>query len=50
MVTEMEGEYAQNPAKIVCLDILDAYHQNDPVLVGLLEAKISEYLACEELI
>ena len=50
MVAEMEGEYGQNPAKIICLDILDVYHQNDPTLVQGLEAKLYEYLACEELI
>jgi len=50
MVTEMVEEYGQNPAKIVCLDTLDIYFQNDPALVQQLEAKIYEYLACEELI
>jgi len=50
MVTEMVERYGQNPAKIVCLDILDVYVQNDPVLVQRLEAKIYEYLAREGLI
>jgi predicted protein tyrosine phosphatase len=50
MVTEMIEEYGQNPAKIVCLDILDVYAQNDPILIQLLEAKLYEYLALEGLI
>ena len=50
MVTELVEGYGQNPAKIVCLDILDVYVQNDPVLVQRLEAKLYEYLAREELI
>lgn len=50
MVTEMVEGYGQNPAKIVCLDILDVYVQNDPVLIQRLEAKLYEYLAREGLI
>jgi len=50
MVTAMVERYGQNPAKIICLDILDAYPQNDPALVQLLEAKIYEYLSREGLI
>jgi predicted protein tyrosine phosphatase len=50
MVTEMVEGYNQNPAKIVCLDILDVYAQNDPVLVQRLEAEMYKYLAREELI
>ena len=50
MVGEMVERYGQNPAKVVCLDILDVYAQNDPVLVQRLEAKMYEYLAREELI
>lgn len=50
MVTEMVERYGQNPAKIVCLDILDVYVQNDPVLVQRLEVRIYEYLAREGLI
>ncbi len=50
MVTEMTEQYGQNPAKIVCLDILDVYAQNDPVLVQRLQAKLYEHLAREELI
>jgi predicted protein tyrosine phosphatase len=50
MVTEMVEEYSQNPAKIVCLDILDVYAQNDPVLVQRLQAKLYEHLAREEVI
>jgi predicted protein tyrosine phosphatase len=50
MVTEMVEGYSQNPAKIVCLNILDVYVQNDPVLVQRLESKLYEHLAREELI
>ena len=50
MVTEMVERYGQNPAKIVCLNILDVYSQNDPALVQLLEAKMYEYLYREGLI
>ena len=50
MATEMVEGYGQNPAKIVCLDILDVYAQNDPALVQRLEATMYEYLAREELI
>ena len=50
MVTEMVEGYGQNPAKIVCLDILDVYSQNDPVLVQRLEAKMYEHLDREGLI
>ena len=50
MVTEMVEGYSQNPAKIVCLDILDVYAQNDPVLVQRLGAEMYKYLAREEMI
>lgn len=50
MVTEIVEKSGQNPAKVVCLDILDVYVQNDPTLVRRLEAKMYEYLAREELI
>lgn len=50
MVSEMVEEYGQNPAKVVCVDILDVYVQNDPVLVRRLEAKMYEYLMREGLL
>ena len=50
MVAEMVKGYGQNPAKIVCWDILDVYSQNDPVLVQRLEAKMYEHLDREGLI
>ncbi len=50
MATEMIEEYSQNHAKVVCLDILDVYVQNDPILVQRLEAKLYEYLAREGLL
>jgi predicted protein tyrosine phosphatase len=50
MVTEMVEGYGQNPAKIVCLDILDLYKRNDPGLVAMLEEKLYEYLMKEGLL
>jgi len=50
MTREMVEKYGQNPAKVICFDILDVYVQNDPILVQRLEAKMYEYLAREELI
>ena len=50
MVMTIMSEYGQNPAKIVCLDILDVYARNDPVLVQRLEAKMYEHLDREGLI
>ena len=50
MATEMVEGYGQNPAKIVCLDVLDLYKRNDPSLVAMLEEKIYRYLAQEGLI
>ena len=50
MVTEMVEGYGQNPAKIVCLDILDVYAQNDPALVQRLETKMYEHFDREGLI
>jgi len=44
MVTEMVEEYGQDPAKILCLDILDTYERDEPELVGTLEHKLHEYL------
>jgi len=50
MVTDMAEGYSQNPAKIVCPDILGVYAQNDPLCVERLEAEMYKYLAREELI
>ena len=50
MADEMVERYGQNRAKVVCLDILDVYVQNDPILVQRLEAKMYDYLAQEGLI
>jgi predicted protein tyrosine phosphatase len=49
-VTEMVEGYGQNPAKVVCLDILEVYVQNDPVLIQRLETKLCGCLEREELI
>lgn len=50
MMDQMTQRYGQNPAKIVCLDILDVYFQNDPVLIQRLEAELYHYLGQEGLI
>ena len=50
MLVEMVEGYGQNPAKIVCLDVLDLYKRNDPSLVAMLEEKIYRHLAQEGLI
>ena len=50
MATEMVDGYGQNPAKIVCLDVLDLYKRNDPSLAAMLEEKIYRYLAQEGLL
>ncbi|MCL5280649.1 MAG: phosphotyrosine protein phosphatase [Planctomycetes bacterium] len=47
MVTEMVEGYGQNPAKVICLEILDLYKRNDPGLVRLLEQKLYEHLMQE---
>ena len=50
MVSEMVEGYGQNPAKVVCLDVLDIYKRNDPGLVAMLEEKIYRHLVQEGLI
>lgn len=50
MATEMIEEYGQNPAKVVCLDILDVYVRNDPVLIRRLEAILYGHLIREGLL
>ncbi len=44
MVGEMVEEYGQNPAKVICLDILDLYERDEPELVRTLEQGLYEYL------
>jgi predicted protein tyrosine phosphatase len=50
MVMEMVEEYGQNPAKVICLDILDIYERNEPELVKTLEQKLYERLMQEGLL
>jgi len=50
MITEMVEVYGQDRDKIVCLDIPDAYFQNAPDLVDLLEKKLRSHLVREGLI
>ncbi len=49
-VMEMVEEYGQNPAKVICLDILDIYERNEPELVRTLEQKLYEHLIREGLL
>ena len=50
MAIEMVEGYGQNPAKVVCLDVLDLYKRNDPWLVAMLEEKMYRHLAQEGLV
>ena len=50
MVQAMVEQYGQDPAKVICLEILDVYVQNDPTLVRRLEEKIRAHLAREGLV
>jgi len=50
MATEMEEVYGQDRDKIVCLDIPDAYFQDAPDLVDLLEKKLRSHFVREGLI
>jgi len=50
MVTEMVEAYGQDRDKIVCLDIPDAYFQDAPDLVDLLEKKLRSHFVAEGLI
>ena len=50
MKDEIVDTYGQDPAKVVCFDIADAYFQNDPVLVQRLEKKLRTHLTEEGLI
>jgi predicted protein tyrosine phosphatase len=43
-------EYGQNPGKIICLDIPDVYNRADPWLVNIIEDRLYEFLAEEDLI
>jgi len=49
MAQAMVDEYGQDPAKVICLDILDVYVQNDPTLVRRLEEKMNAHLTQEGL-
>lgn len=49
MVMEMVEEYGQNPAKVICMDILDIYERNEPALVRTLEQELYEHLMREGL-
>ncbi len=43
MARELETEFGQDPAKIVCLDIPDVYYRDDPLLVHLLKEALAPF-------
>ncbi len=44
MAWELETEFGQDPAKIVCLDIPDVYYRDDPLLVHLLKEALAPFV------
>jgi len=49
MARELETQYGQNPAKIVCLDIPDIYLRDDPILVHLLKEALAPFVPLKQL-
>jgi predicted protein tyrosine phosphatase len=49
MARELETQYGQDPAKIVCLDIPDVYYRDDPLLVHLLKEVLSPFVPPERI-
>lgn len=47
MKMEMQRYYGQDPRKIVCLGIPDAYERGEPALVRILRDELSLYLKKE---
>jgi predicted protein tyrosine phosphatase len=43
MAWELETNYGQDSAKIICLDIPDIYERGDPVLVRILKRELAPY-------
>ena len=43
MARELKTRYAQDPAKIVCLDIPDIYMRDDPLLVHILKEALAPF-------
>ena len=44
MQEEIQEDYGGKGKKIVCFNIPDIYHRNDPELVSILETELEEYL------
>jgi predicted protein tyrosine phosphatase len=44
MARELETQYGQDPAKIVCLDIPDVYYRDAPLLVHLLKEGLAPFV------
>ena len=44
MALELEARYGLDPAKIVCLDIPDIYHRDDPILVHILQEALAPFV------
>ncbi len=49
MARELESQYGQDPAKIVCLDIPDIYYRDDPLLVHLLKEALAPFVPQERI-
>jgi predicted protein tyrosine phosphatase len=47
MARELQTQYGQDPAKIVCLDIPDIYYRDDPLLVHLLKELLAPFVPQE---
>ena len=44
MARELETQYGQDPAKIVCLDIPDIYLRDDPILIHILKEALAPFV------
>jgi predicted protein tyrosine phosphatase len=44
MARELETQYGQDPAKIICLDIPDVYYRDDPLLIRLLKEALAPFV------
>jgi predicted protein tyrosine phosphatase len=49
MARELETQYGQDPAKLVCLDIPDIYMRDDPILVHLLKEALAPFVPLKQL-
>ena len=44
MARELESQFGQDPAKIICLDIPDMYYRDDPLLIHLLREALAPFV------